>query len=91
MKKYALQHLNVFKATPTSHFHLQSTVTPRQNATLTTTHELLQNDETNGNTAAVSRCCRLCEQRPSNQGDLDSSVTREVGRVYYIGVNLLLF
>jgi hypothetical protein len=30
------------------------------------------------------------EQRPSNQGDLDSSVTGEVGRVYYTGVDLLM-
>jgi hypothetical protein len=30
------------------------------------------------------------EQRPSNQGDLDSSVTGEGGRVYYTGVDLLL-
>jgi hypothetical protein len=30
------------------------------------------------------------EQRRSNQGDLDSSVTVEVGRVYYTGVDLLL-
>jgi hypothetical protein len=30
------------------------------------------------------------EQRPSNQGDLASSVTGEVGRIYYTGVNLLL-
>jgi hypothetical protein len=26
------------------------------------------------------------EQRPSNQSDLDSSVTEEVGRVYYTGI-----
>jgi hypothetical protein len=31
-----------------------------------------------------------CEQRPSNQGGLDSSVTGEVGRVYYTGVDVLL-
>jgi hypothetical protein len=31
------------------------------------------------------------EQRPSNKDDLDSSVTGEVGRVYYTGVDLLLF
>jgi hypothetical protein len=30
------------------------------------------------------------EQRPSNQGDPDLSVTGEVGRVYYTGVDLLL-
>jgi hypothetical protein len=30
------------------------------------------------------------EQRPSNQGDLDSSVTGEAGRIYYTGVDLLL-
>jgi hypothetical protein len=30
------------------------------------------------------------EQRPSNQGDLDSSVTEEVGREYYTEVDLLL-
>jgi hypothetical protein len=30
------------------------------------------------------------EQRPSNQGDFDSSVTGEFGRVYYTGVDLLL-
>jgi hypothetical protein len=30
------------------------------------------------------------EQRPSNQGDFDSSVTGEVRRVYYTGVDLLL-
>jgi hypothetical protein len=29
-------------------------------------------------------------QRPSNQGDLDSSVTGEVGRVYFTGVDVLL-
>jgi hypothetical protein len=28
---------------------------------------------------------RKCEQRPSNKGDLDSSVTEEVDRVYYVG------
>jgi hypothetical protein len=32
---------------------------------------------------------RWRKQRPSNQGDLDSSVTWEVGRVYYTGVDLL--
>jgi hypothetical protein len=32
----------------------------------------------------------LREQRPSNKGDLDSSVTGEAGRVYYMGVDLLL-
>jgi hypothetical protein len=34
----------------------------------------------------------LCwhEQRPSNKGDFDSSVTGDVGRVYYTGVDLLL-
>jgi hypothetical protein len=32
----------------------------------------------------------LREQRPSNQGDLDSSVREEVGRVYYTGLDLLL-
>jgi hypothetical protein len=32
----------------------------------------------------------LREQRPSNQGGLDSSVTGEIGRVYYMGVDLLL-
>jgi hypothetical protein len=26
------------------------------------------------------------EQRPSNQGDLDSNVTGDIGRVYYKGV-----
>jgi hypothetical protein len=31
-----------------------------------------------------------CEQRPSSQGDLDSSVAVEIGRVYYAGVDLLL-
>jgi hypothetical protein len=31
-----------------------------------------------------------CEQRPSNQGNLDSSVTGEVRRVYYTRVDLLL-
>jgi hypothetical protein len=36
------------------------------------------------------RICTAFEQRPSNQGDLDSSVTGEVGRVYYTGVGLLL-
>jgi hypothetical protein len=30
------------------------------------------------------------EQRPSSQGDLDSSVTGEIGRVCYTGVELLL-
>jgi hypothetical protein len=30
------------------------------------------------------------EQRPSNQGDLDSSVTGETGTAFYTGVNLLL-
>jgi hypothetical protein len=30
------------------------------------------------------------QQRPSNKGELDSSVTGEVGRVYYTGVDLLL-
>jgi hypothetical protein len=30
------------------------------------------------------------KQRPSNQGDLDPSVTGEAGRVYYEGVDLLL-
>jgi hypothetical protein len=30
------------------------------------------------------------EQRPSNQGDFDSSVAREVGIVYYTGVGQLL-
>jgi hypothetical protein len=30
------------------------------------------------------------EQRPSNQGELDSSVTGEVGREYYTGLDLLL-
>jgi hypothetical protein len=30
------------------------------------------------------------EQRPSNQGDLYSSVTAENGRVYYTGVDTLL-
>jgi hypothetical protein len=34
--------------------------------------------------------CNLREQRPSNQGDLDSSVTGKVQRVYYTGVDLLL-
>jgi hypothetical protein len=29
------------------------------------------------------------EQRPSNQGDLDSSVTGKVGRVHYMGADLL--
>jgi hypothetical protein len=32
----------------------------------------------------------LREQRPSNQGDLDSSFTWEVGRVYYAMLELLL-
>jgi hypothetical protein len=31
-----------------------------------------------------------CEQRPSNKGDLDSSVAGEVGRVCYTGVDLRL-
>jgi hypothetical protein len=31
-----------------------------------------------------------CEQRPSNPGDLDSSVTEKVGRVSYMAVDLLL-
>jgi hypothetical protein len=31
-----------------------------------------------------------CEQRPSKNSDLDSSVSGEVGRVYYTGVDLLL-
>jgi hypothetical protein len=31
-----------------------------------------------------------CRQRPSNRNDLDSSVTREVGRVYDTGVDLLM-
>jgi hypothetical protein len=31
-----------------------------------------------------------CEQRPSNQGDLGSSVTGEGGGVYYTGLDLLL-
>jgi hypothetical protein len=30
------------------------------------------------------------EQRPSNRGDIDSTVTVEIGRVYYTGVDLLL-
>jgi hypothetical protein len=30
------------------------------------------------------------EQRPSNNGDLDSNVTGEGGRVYYTGVDLFL-
>jgi hypothetical protein len=30
------------------------------------------------------------EQRPSKKGDLYSSVTGEVERVYYVGVDLLL-
>jgi hypothetical protein len=30
------------------------------------------------------------EQRPSNQGDLDLSVTGVVGRVYYTGLDLIL-
>jgi hypothetical protein len=30
------------------------------------------------------------EQRPSNKSDLDSSATGEVGKVYYMGVDLLL-
>jgi hypothetical protein len=33
--------------------------------------------------------CNWRDQRPSNQDDLDSSVTRETGRVYYMGVDLL--
>jgi hypothetical protein len=33
------------------------------------------------------RNCR--EQRPSDEGDLDSGVSRKVGRVYYRGVDLL--
>jgi hypothetical protein len=32
--------------------------------------------------------CR--ELRPSNQGDFDSSITEQVVRVYYTGVDLLL-
>jgi hypothetical protein len=32
----------------------------------------------------------LREQRPSNQGYLDLSITGEVGRCYYIRVDLLL-
>jgi hypothetical protein len=31
-----------------------------------------------------------CEQRPSNQGDLDSSVTEDAGRVCYTEVELLM-
>jgi hypothetical protein len=31
------------------------------------------------------------KQRPSNKGDLDSSVTSGVGRVYYTGADLLFF
>jgi hypothetical protein len=31
-----------------------------------------------------------CEQQPSQQDDLDSSVMWEVGRVHYMGVDLLL-
>jgi hypothetical protein len=31
-----------------------------------------------------------CEERPSNHGDLDSIITGEVGRVYYMGVDQLL-
>jgi hypothetical protein len=30
------------------------------------------------------------DQRPINKGDLDSSVTGEAGRVYYMGVDLIL-
>jgi hypothetical protein len=30
------------------------------------------------------------DQRPSNQDDLDSTVTGKAGRVYYTGVDLLL-
>jgi hypothetical protein len=30
------------------------------------------------------------EQRPSNEGDLDSGVTGDVWRVYYMGVDLIL-
>jgi hypothetical protein len=30
------------------------------------------------------------EQWPSKQGDLDLSIVREEGRVYYMGVDLLL-
>jgi hypothetical protein len=30
------------------------------------------------------------EQRPSNQGDLNSSVTEDIGRVYYTGVDQIL-
>jgi hypothetical protein len=38
--------------------------------------------------AQLSRNWR--EQRPSNQGDLDWSVTEEVGRVHYTRVDLIL-
>jgi hypothetical protein len=40
--------------------------------------------------AAAQFLRKWCEQRPSNRGDLDSSVTEDVGRVYYTGVDLLL-
>jgi hypothetical protein len=39
---------------------------------------------------APAQLLRWSKQRPSNQGDLDSSVTGKVGRVYYTGVDLLL-
>jgi hypothetical protein len=40
---------------------------------------------------ATAQLLRNClEQSPSNQGNLDSSVTGKVGRVYYVGVRLLL-
>lgn len=34
--------------------------------------------------------CNRHEQRPSNQGDVDFVVTGEIGRIYYIGVDLFL-
>jgi hypothetical protein len=39
---------------------------------------------------AVRRLCNWREQRPSNKGDLDSSVTEEIGRVHNTRANLLL-
>jgi hypothetical protein len=40
--------------------------------------------------APTQLLCNWHEQQPSSKGDLDSSVMGEVGRVYYLGMDLLL-
>jgi hypothetical protein len=34
--------------------------------------------------------CNRCEEWPSNKGDLDKSVMGDIGREYYMGVDVLL-